>query len=189
MCLFLLSNCFGPNWVDNVESYMNSYADKRVFYWIWQLLTSKIIRKLYTKFSQLIWLFFTSILLCCKNSHSYACFKATVLSWAKYNEVTQNYQRNYNHPGIFVITFVFRSCLSCCSFLSDNHSNRYLFYGGIAINISRSEKVHFDVNQDIHLDDKILLGELVGVVYHYHLEYMYFLILQWDDNCSQTHAL
>ena len=119
----------------------------------------------------------------------YACFKATVLSWAKYSEVTQNYQCNCNHPGIFLITFVFRSCLSCCSFLSDNHSNWYLFYGGITVNISPSEKIHFDVGQVIHLDNKIFSGGLVGVVYHYDLENMYFLILQWDDNRSQTHAL
>ena len=168
---------------------MNSYANKRVVYWMWKLLISKIIHKLYTKLSQLRRLFFISILYCCKNSHSYVWFKATVLSWAKYSEVTQNYQCNYNHPGIFVITFVFRSCLSCCSFLSDNHSNLYLFYEGITVNISPSEKIHFDVDQVIHLDDKIVSGGLVGVVYHYHIGYMYFLILQWDDNCSQTHAL
>ena len=124
--MFLLSNSFGPNWVDNVESYMNSYANKRVVYWMWKLLISKIIHKLYTKLSQLRRLFFISILYCCKNSHSYVWFKATVLSWAKYSEVTQNYKCNYNHTGIFVITFVFRRCLSCCSFLSDNHSNQYL---------------------------------------------------------------
>ena len=153
--MFLPSNSFGPNWVYNVESYVNSYANKRVVYWIWQLLTTKVIHKLYTKLLQLIRLFFISILYCCKDSHSYVWLKATLLSWAKYSEVTQNYQCNYNHPGTFVITFVFRSCLSCCSFLSDNHSNRYLFFGGIAVIISQSEKIHFDVDQVIHLDNKI----------------------------------
>ena len=97
------------------------------------------------KLSQLMWLFpFFQSYTAAKTLISCVLFMATVLSWAKYSGIIQHFWCNNDHPVIlWLLLNTFRSCLSCCSFLSDNHWNRCLFYGGMAVNVSPVRKDSF----------------------------------------------